>query len=92
MYHLALDFQLHIYALRSWSAKSTPLMSQLYSLTAIGQEKSEELPLGSLRDTTLGSQIVSTKATGFLSLHTKQWTELFITCFSKCYPLAKDFM
>jgi len=61
MYHLALDFRLYVYALRSWSAKSTPPVLQLYSLMAIGQEKSAELPSGSLRYTTvfsLGSQIV----------------------------------
>ena len=35
---------------------------------------------------------MSTKATGFLSLHTKQYTLLPKTCFSKCSPLPSAFI
>ena len=90
MYHLDLDLRVHVYALCIWSAKSTPPMFWFYSLTERGQLKSAWLPSDSLRVTTVVSVVshmVSTKATGFLSLQIKQWTLSSITCLAMCSPL-----
>ena len=63
--NLDLDFLLHEYVLRIWSAKSTPTMFWLYNLTAPGHEKSTRLPSESLRDTTQSVRNSVNKSNGF---------------------------